>query len=188
MSTQPQPPYQPPAGWAGMAQHAQQPVQQPVQPIAEHSSTPGLVAAGAGTALIVGSFMPWATVSAPILGSISMSGTDGSDGWVTVFLGVLLVGYGLVTRARRLPMVVDIFAAMAGIGAIGWAGWHIYDLQRLGEKMQAGMAQTAGDDPFGPASSLAAASQFKVGGGLWLLVAAGLVATLSAGFGLYKRV
>lgn len=195
--TQPQNPYQHPAGPEfsnqrppahpvfGAAPSLGQVMPQPAP--APRPSQAGLVAAAAGGALILGSFLPWGTVSAPIVGQVSMSGTDGSDGWVTVFLGVLLAAYGLAVRARRLPAAVDVFAALAGLGAIGWAGWHIWELQEISDKMQASMAQTIADDEFGIAASFAAASQFKIGAGLWLLVGAGLVATLAAGAGLYKR-
>ncbi|PWR14880.1 hypothetical protein DKT69_14120 [Micromonospora sicca] len=85
---------------------------------------------GAGIAAVIGSFMPWGKVSAPILGTVTVSGVDGSDGWITAGLGLVLVVYaGMSLRGQRTPMAVPVLAVLAALGLLGVGVWKIVDLQ-----------------------------------------------------------
>lgn len=70
----------------------------------------GLVVAG-GSAVVVGSFMPWLTITTG-LGQLERSGVDGGgDGLFTAGAGVALVLLGLAarsgsTRAKRIGVLV----------------------------------------------------------------------------------
>jgi hypothetical protein len=56
---------------------------------------------GAGALLVVGALLPWATVIAPFVGTISAAGTDG-DGVITLVLGLLVGACGIVgLRSQR---------------------------------------------------------------------------------------
>jgi hypothetical protein len=72
---------------------------------------------GAAAAVIAGSFLPWVTVNAPLLGHSSLAGTDG-DGKLTLAIGagiavtaaVALAGY----RSLWVGLVTLVLAAVAG--------------------------------------------------------------------------
>lgn len=128
---------------------------------------------GAGLAAIIGSFMPWAKVSAPILGTMTVSGVDGSDGWITAGLGLAIAVYaGLALRGQRMPLVVPVLAALSALGLLGLGAWKIVDLQSAEADMRASMSGE--DDPLGLGKAMSAATQMSVGSGLWLLTLAGL--------------
>src|SRR5262245_20666262 len=62
------------------------------------------VVIAAAAAIAIGSFLPWATVSAPLVGTISKSGVQGGDGIVSlVGAGVLalLAFIAIGSRKRR---------------------------------------------------------------------------------------
>jgi len=64
--------------------------------------------------MVVGGFGPWATA----LG-VSISGTDGGDGWFLIIPGLLILGLLFVQTARpraRWPMILAML--LAAIGAL----------------------------------------------------------------------
>ncbi|MEH0820460.1 MULTISPECIES: hypothetical protein [unclassified Micromonospora] len=129
---------------------------------------------GAGIAAVIGSFMPWVKVSAPILGSMSVSGMDGSDGWIIVVLGLVVAAYGgLSLRGQRMPAVAPIFAGLAACGLFGVGVWKIVELQAAEADMRASMSGK--DDLLGIGKAMSAATQVSAGAGLWLLTLAGLL-------------
>jgi hypothetical protein len=69
-----------------------------------------------GVLLAIGSFLPWAALSGVIEGSAS--GTDGTDGKVTLIAGIVALGCGvLAMRAgRRLLAILAILAGLLGAG------------------------------------------------------------------------
>jgi hypothetical protein len=140
---------------------------------------------GAGIAVVVGSFLPWATITVPIAGTVTASGTDGTDGWVTAAIGALLILYGAATMRRQLPIAVDTLAVLAGLGVAGLAVWKIVDLQSSVADMREQMS--ADGDEFGFAEALADAVHARVGVGLWLLAAAGLAAAGYVGYTMVRR-
>ena len=79
---------------------------------------PALTAIGGGIVLL-GSFLPWATVSSGF-GTASVSGTEG-DGKITMALGIALVTLGVIelTRSTSLRVLILIAATLAaGIGVL----------------------------------------------------------------------
>ena len=122
------------------------------------------VAVGAALLVVIGSVLPWLSVSMPF-GSISVSGTDGHligssvDGTVTLILALVAgacFGLSVVTRERLVPIIgVVVACATAGIA--------IYNLIYIGSKIA-----DAPSSRFGSAS---------IGYGLWItgIAAIGMV-------------
>ena len=164
-------------GWVGMT---------PPPPPATIPATTGWIVAAAGAAVILGSFLPWGSITAPFIGTYSISGVDGADGWITAVVGALLAAYGMVVRARRLPVAVDVLVLLGGLAVAAVAGWKILELQRRVTDMRAEMPADR-EDVLGLGAAMAEAVQVRVGAGLWLLAAAGLAAAVAVGVGLYKR-
>ncbi len=71
---------------------------------------------GGAVAVIVGSFLPWATVTAPFVGHISKAGTDG-DGKFTLVVGIAIAVLAAVAlagyRNRILAIAILVLAGVA---------------------------------------------------------------------------
>ena len=85
-------------------------------------------AAGAALISFIGSFMTWGKVTAPYVGTVKISGTDG-DGIITMFLSLIIIGgiaaYLFVEQLaqkwwRAIP-VIAIGAILLLIAIIDWA-------------------------------------------------------------------
>lgn len=106
--------------------HATQPSKPPRPPVKVGS----LLLIGGGAGLILGSLLPWVTVSGESLNgfsddSISLDG--GSNGGPAfVFFAVLLIGFGIAQLAARRVLAVAIlavvFASFALIGTLAEMG------------------------------------------------------------------
>ncbi|MEU8821877.1 hypothetical protein [Actinoplanes sp. NPDC048796] len=141
------------------------------------------MALAAGVAAVLGSLLPWAKISAPILGTISVSGNDGADGWITLVLGVVLAASaGLRIRGPQLPGLASIVTNVVAIGSalalliIG--AWKIVDLRSTENELRDTLS-AGPDDPFGIGSAFSSAVQVHLGAGLTLITAAGLVGTIA---------
>ncbi|MCW3819582.1 hypothetical protein ONA91_34600 [Micromonospora sp. DR5-3] len=109
----------------------------------------------AGIAAVIGSFMPWAKVAAPILGSMSLSGMDGKDGRIVVVLGLVVAAYGgLSLRRQSVPIVAPIFAGLAALALFGIDVWKIVDLRATEAEMRESMSGE--DDPLGIGKAISA--------------------------------
>ena len=70
-----------------------------------------------GLALIVGAFLPWASISAPFVGSLSLSGYQG-DGIISGAIGLILFVVALISRkgpgkiAALLTLLLGVLAGM----------------------------------------------------------------------------
>jgi hypothetical protein len=124
------------------------------------------VAAGAG--LVIGSFLPW--VRASLFGvTVSRSGIDdGGDGWITFVAGLITIAVFAVvlrdgSRAHRGALVAAVLASAVAllVGVVDWAD-----------------VQDRVEDSDGIA---------RVGGGLYLVVAAGVAATVASVVCLARR-
>ncbi len=92
---------------------------------------------GAGLAAVIGSVMPWAKVSGPILGKMSVSWVDGSDGWITAGLGLVVTVYGgLALRGQRTPAAAPVSAGLSATGLLGIGALKIAELQPTEADMQ----------------------------------------------------
>jgi hypothetical protein len=69
---------------------------------------------GGAVAVLLGSLLPWAEVTAPFVGTITVSGTDG-DGLLTLLGAILVAGLGFATlRVRsRGPMIAALVVALS---------------------------------------------------------------------------
>jgi hypothetical protein len=162
-SQPPQPTQQPPA-W--------QPP--PSSGLMRNPVVPGAIMTGLGGLLIVfGSFLPWLTATAPLIGTVNVSGMQGGgDGVFTLVLGVLTILIG-VTRltATNMPALLWRSSIVTGVitGAVAIYG-YISVQERITEMKTA--AKAAGDLPFDiPVIA-------NVGTGIWALFVGAALAIL----------
>jgi flagellar basal body-associated protein FliL len=158
---------------AGFCPQCGNPTAAVAKPAAERPAALWAVLA-AGMVAVLGSFLPWVTVTAPIIGTISKSGIDGSDGWASVALGALLAAYAAVRlRPMRLPGAVTALAGLVAALLVGLAVVEFVDLRSKAAEAKSTM--TGQEDPFGMGAAFSAATRFTPGTGLWLVFAAGLI-------------
>ena len=85
----------------------------------------------AGVGVVVGSFLPWITVSAPLVGTLSRSGMDGGDGQITLALGVVIGILSLVALSSgKASSVIRVLVMLGGIAAGAVALIDYQDLQK----------------------------------------------------------
>jgi hypothetical protein len=112
-----------------------------------------IVFAAGGAALVVGTLLPWARVSAG-QGGFTVSGVDdGRGGWITLGLGLVAI----VLATMRTGRVTAVVGGLAGLGALVVAVENWIDLRRIIEHFE--NTQPA------PVSG-------AIGVGLWLIVIA----------------
>ena len=77
-----------------------------------------LVMGGAGL-LVFGSLLPWATVTAPFIGQVSVSGTEG-DGVITILMGagLLFLGYRMLAGASRRALLTAVVVAALAVALV----------------------------------------------------------------------
>jgi hypothetical protein len=84
-------------------------------------STAGILALLGGALMALGSFLSWARVDAAGA-SVSARGTDGTDGYITLVCGIVLVLYGIgrmtgaAAAGKRALAVIAIVAGLIGGG------------------------------------------------------------------------
>lgn len=88
----------------------------------------GWLLLGGGVALVLGAFLPWATITAPLIGTVSKSGIDGGDGWIMVAVGLVLAVLG----GRRLSSGHVVPFIPAAIVAVLGAALTLYELIDVG--------------------------------------------------------
>lgn len=124
-----------------------------------------LVVIGMGVAGIAGTFLPWATVNAGILGSHSANGTEGGgDGYITLFLYamvILISVLGGMNDKLTMKSAISISILSLLCTVIG-----LYDMSNFNKNNVAHIA--------------------KIGVGLYLVTFMGL-AIIGAAFGMMKR-
>ncbi len=109
--------------------------------------TVALFAIVGGALAAVGSFLAWASVSAAGQG-VSAKGTDGTDGYITLVAGIILILYGVVRltgNAMGTKKAMAVIAIVAGLIAGGVA---VYDAvtakDRVLDEAASTVASTAG--------------------------------------------
>lgn len=114
-----------------------------------------LVRISALTAIVVGAFLPWASISAPFIGSINKNGIDG-DGAVTL----VLAGIGIIANLRQSANSTlrshHTTTAVIGVICGGIAVVDMVDVSRLADDTDLAVVQ--------------------IGIGLWVTLASALVA------------
>lgn len=84
---------------------------------------------GGGTALILGSFLPWIKASAPFVGTITKAGTDGGgDGWIVVACGVvaIVLGVNAINGPQWASRAAIVFAVLTAI-VVGYEFVQVHD-------------------------------------------------------------
>ena len=109
--------------------------------------TVALFAIVGGLLSAVGSFLAWASVSAAGQG-VSAKGTDGTDGYITLVAGIILILYGvsrLTGSAMGTKKAMAVIAIVAGLVAGGVA---VYDAvtakERVLDEASSQVASSAG--------------------------------------------
>lgn len=152
----------------------------PVATLSQPVNPAAVLVVGAGASAILGSFLPWAIVGNGFL-SLDRTGIGGGDGWLTVFLGVVLVIRGLA--ALRGPMEGPWAGLLGANMRYGWltvlvgglllAGVALYEFVDISRRSVAAVLDGSG-------------VAIDVGLGLLLILAAGIVSAL-ASLGLRRR-
>ena len=121
---------------------------------AVRSSRSTLIVVGGSLVAIIGSFLAWASVE-----GISVSGTDGGDGTLTLILGLITAALAvfLLGRGRSRQIGVAIAAALIILIAV----INIADVNSV-------------------ASDFGGIADVSVGFGLWLVLIGGIVALAGA--------
>lgn len=138
--------------------------------------TSGILITIAGGLLVLGSFLPWATVH--VFGrTIHRSGMDWRAGIFVLALGVITLLVGIAALVRlRLPNLTGLAIMIAGAIA---AVLGIWEFARVSTRLNTFRAL---EDRFGPARGLLARfATGHVGIGLWAVIA-GAVLAVVAGF------
>jgi hypothetical protein len=119
-----------------------------------------------GGAIAVGSFLPWRTLRAALIGSVDVAGTEG-DGVITLVVGGFVVLIGILALTRGISRV----SAIIGLVLAGVAGWVAYE--GLASALE--VIDEINSDPDGLA-------QASVGIGLWI-VAIGAIGAIVGSIG-----
>ena len=133
---------------------------------------PAYIIGAAGLLAVLGAFLPWVTLSAPIVGTISKNAIDG-DGVIALGLGVALLVYAVLRVAGfRLHVIV---AAVLAFALPGLAVYEVVHVYLAVADMRASMASDPSDE-YGIGAAMAKAISVDPGIGLWLEVLTGLAA------------
>jgi hypothetical protein len=140
---------------------AWQPTPQPPPPPAPSGLMRNPVVPGAtmtllgGVLIVLGSFLPWLTATAPLVGTISRNGMEGGDGIITLILGVVTILIGVTElTATSLPTLLQRSPIVTGAITVIVAVINYLNVQQRIEDVR-------------EESELIAAS---VGAGIWTLV------------------
>jgi hypothetical protein len=123
-----------------------------------------LVLIGMSVAGMAGTFLPWATINAGILGNHSVNGTEGGgDGYITLFLFAMVILISILGGMKdklTLKSAISVSVISLLCSVIGF-----YDINSINEKA-AGLA--------------------SIGVGLYLVTFMG-IAVIGAAFGMMKK-
>jgi hypothetical protein len=134
----------------------------------------GLAALGA-LAVTVGSALPWIRVPQPLAGTATGYGLQ-DDGKITILLGVLALGLVLAyVRLRQRDLVIG--AALAGIGAAGFAAAYLADLNRNAARVMARILTGGVPIDAGAVAEFPA----RAGPGPWVVIGGAALLAIAAG-------
>lgn len=135
------------------------------EPAATAPALGPLALLGAGAVAVVGSFLPWVSVTV-LFATLEVSGVDGDRyGIYTAVLGCGLIAYAAFVRRGWRPAIYTYLLAILGaLTTVGIATWAYVDTFRRVDEL--GL----------PGSE----AQVSSGPGIWLVLAAGLVGAVSA--------
>ena len=69
---------------------------------------------------VIGAFLPWVTVTAPFLGTVSRSGMEGGDGPIFLALGAVAAGVTLVDGRSRTVVLMLTGTGVLGLFVAEW--------------------------------------------------------------------
>lgn len=140
----------------------------------------GCIVAGAG--LVVGPFLPWARITAPLVGTLTKSGIEGGDGWLSVAAGVVVAFAGWSLLGARPAASARILVILGALAAGGLALFEYADISNRFSDIRASLDTTP--SVFG----VSASDLVNVGYGAGLhLIAASAAAALVLGLCLPGR-
>lgn len=134
----------------------------------EHAGVTWAAIISAG-AVIIGSFLPWVSMTAAFVGQINMAGTSG-DGVITLIVGAVVAAVAGTALARKSLSSVTGLIVLLGFGLVGYIA--ISDMTNLNSSI------SEMEDDLGVAS---------IGTGL-MLVTAGAVLGAIAGIVILRNV
>ena len=179
-------------------------------------SAGAIVAIVGGIMLAIGSFLTWATVSvdttalinklAETLGlppeqlqglstdsfSNSVSGWDGSDGKITLVVGVIIIIAAIVIFAKpRLRVAMGAVVIVAGLVGGGVAAYDASRVKDVANDAEAAAVAAAGSELEGSGLSVEdifeGAFDVTAGVGLWVCIAGGVIALVGGVLALRER-
>jgi hypothetical protein len=179
-------------------------------------SAGAIVAIVGGIMLAIGSFLTWATVSvdttalinklAETLGlppeqlqglptdsfSNSVSGWDGSDGKITLVVGVIIIIAAIVIFAKpRLRVAMGAVVIVAGLVGGGVAAYDASRVKDVANDAEAAAVAAAGSELEGSGLSVGdifeGAFDVTAGVGLWVCIAGGVIALVGGVLALRER-
>lgn len=179
-------------------------------------SAGAIVAIVGGVMLAIGSFLTWATVSvdttalinklAETLGlppeqlqglptdslSSSVSGWDGSDGKITLVVGVIIIVAAIVIFAKpRLRVAMGAVVIVAGLVGGGVAAYDASRVKDVANDAEAAAVEAAGSELEGSGLSVGdifeGAFDVTAGVGLWVCIAGGVIALVGGVLALRER-
>lgn len=130
--------------------------------------TPAIVAAAAGALIVVGSIMPWATLTAPFVGQVDVRGTE-SDGKWTLLLGLVIGAQGLILRTSKTDDRRGVWIAL-GILGLMVAGVGVVDASSISSSFESNEYVSV-----------------SVGPGVYLVAVGGATAAIAAYLRLFRR-
>jgi hypothetical protein len=147
--------------------HSPRPEIHRIVPETPHVNSHGVPIGALGTVLagglaLAGCLLPWVTVTAPLIGTMSRNATMGGDGTIAIVLSIALI---VVSLPRFLPREGYVVRAAAVLTSAGVLALGISLLARVNE------ATAAFDVPLAATAAL--------GPGLWVLVAGGAVGVVA---------
>lgn len=158
----------------------------PLQPTSASSpitptTTPMLLGVLGGSALAVGAFLPWITLTAPFVGRLTVSGIEGGDGWFAVALG----GVAAVNALRQWGNSTVLLRNILLICGLAGGLLTIYELGDISSGFAEARAEMdAEGDFFGTRPSDLVSTEMGVG---IYLMGLGSAAVLAGSFGVFKQ-
>jgi hypothetical protein len=157
------------------------------------SKAPAIIAVVGGLLLAIGSFLSWATVSGGG-DSVSASGTDGSDGYITLICGVIALAIGAAWFAKgagkRALAILVLLAGLIG-GGVG-----VYDAMTAKDSVLDGAAEELAPSFGVPADQVrvlldqaidAGQLSISLSIGLYMVIGGGLLALVGGVLGMRAR-
>lgn len=93
--------------------------------------------------VVIGSFLPWATVSADTLGTVSFNGMNG-DGLVTLILGGLIAVIALVAHSRARSGTGQTWLMLLSALAIAIIGFYDFaNISSIADQAESGLTDAA---------------------------------------------